>query len=165
MLKQPPMVVGTDLSSPTLDLAVLKVLLIGDLPYIVLSDEPITKMHDSLPMILFRFGVLIKLYEAREFAWVAFFVPWVMLNEAMSHQQARTVDRLGWLRVAYCYLMHCVLTYRDSGVGPGMAMFARRDAPEAARRVLFDNTLLMHAANTIGGIIYEMRNARKPISL
>jgi hypothetical protein len=83
-------------------------------------------MHDSLPMILFRFGTLIKLYEERQFPWLAFFFPWVLLNEAMSSKTATTLDRLGWLRLAYCYLMKCAITYRDCQFGPGIVMFAKR---------------------------------------
>jgi hypothetical protein len=62
-------------------------------------------MHDLLRMILFRFETLVKLYEAREFPWLAVFFPWVLLNEAMSGKTAATLNRLGWLRFAYCYLM------------------------------------------------------------
>jgi hypothetical protein len=165
MLKQPVTVVGLDPSSEILDPIVLKSPLIGDLPFMVFSDDPITKMHDSLPMILPRFCVLLELYEAREFGWLAFFVPWAMMNEAMSHKQAQTVGRLGWLRGADCDLMQCALACRDSILQSGMSMFGRRDAPDDARRGLFEKNWLMHATNTLEGIIYEIQQARKPISL
>jgi hypothetical protein len=45
----------------------------GDLPAVVFSDEQVTKMHDSLPMALFCFEILLKLYESREVAWVMYF--------------------------------------------------------------------------------------------
>jgi hypothetical protein len=67
MLKQPPMVVGLREDSPELSLGFLIHLIRDDLPAVVFSDQPMTKMHDSLPMVLFRFEILVKLYEAGEF--------------------------------------------------------------------------------------------------
>jgi hypothetical protein len=96
MLKKLAMVVGLDINSPELNLERLVRLLGDDLPAIVFSDDPITKMHDSLPMVLFRFEILLKIYEAREWGWVAYFYPWVLINEAMSHKHAETRDRVGW---------------------------------------------------------------------
>jgi hypothetical protein len=69
----------------------------GDLPSIVFSDDPLTKMHDSLPMVLFRFECLVKLYEAKELGWVGCFLPWVFINEAksrirMSNQSTECID-------------------------------------------------------------------------
>jgi hypothetical protein len=122
-------------------------------------------MHDSLPMVLFRFEILLKLYEAEQFAWVAYFFPWVLLNEAMSHKNVRSVDRLGWLRLAYCSLMKCNETYRSASLGPGVTAFGRRNSPEAAPRTLFDKKMVMHATNTIAAIIFEIHHATHPISL
>jgi hypothetical protein len=64
-----------DLKTDTAELNLEKLIeVIGsDLPTIMFSDEPVTKMHDSLPVALFRFQILLKLYEAREFAWLAYF--------------------------------------------------------------------------------------------
>jgi hypothetical protein len=43
-------------------------------------------------MVLFRFEILVKLYEAREFTWVVYVFPWVLLNEVMSHKEVDTYD-------------------------------------------------------------------------
>jgi hypothetical protein len=66
MLKKIRMVVCLDNNSIELDFQRLIDLLPNDLSPIVFSDDPITKMYDSLPMILFRFEILLNLYEARE---------------------------------------------------------------------------------------------------
>jgi hypothetical protein len=66
MLKQPPIVVGLRQNPPELSL--------GSLIHFI-PHEPVTKIHDSLPMVLFRFEILVNLYEAREFTWVAYFFP------------------------------------------------------------------------------------------
>jgi hypothetical protein len=165
MLKNPQMVVGLDSTARSLDVQVLRDLFRGDLPAIVFCDDKITKMYDSLPMVLFRFECLGKLQEAREWGWVAYFFPWVLINEAMSHTKARTVDRLGWFRLAYCYMMKCSITYAETPLPEGMLVSAKRDAPLGARRTLFDRKLLMHATDSVSAIIYEIHNAELPISL
>jgi hypothetical protein len=60
------MVVDLDSNSIELYLQRLIDLLRDDLSPTVFSDDPITKMYDSLPMVLFRFEILLKLYEARK---------------------------------------------------------------------------------------------------
>jgi hypothetical protein len=144
MLKTPPMAIGLNISDPTLELPALKMLFLGVLPPVVFCDDPITKMHDSLPMLLFRFETLIKVYEAGQLGWLAYFLPWVLINEAMSCKSASTVERLGWFRVAYCYLMNCLVTYRDRPLGPGMLQVGRASAGLSARRTLFDPKLLRY---------------------
>jgi hypothetical protein len=52
MPKSASMVVGFDTSSQELKLEHLIVLLVDDLSPIVFSDDPITKMYDSLPIVL-----------------------------------------------------------------------------------------------------------------
>jgi hypothetical protein len=165
MLKRPSMVVGLDTSSAELNLECLINSLRDDLSPIVFSDEAITKMHDSLPMVLFRFDILLKLYEARELGWTAYFFPWVLINEAMSHKDATTDDRVKWFRIAYCYLMKCIVTYHDRHFGVGIRAFGRKGDGPAVRRPMFDRTLLMHATNTISAIVYEISSATTPISL
>jgi hypothetical protein len=72
-LKNLPMVVGLGPDSPELSIGNLVGLLGNNLPAVVFSDGPITRVHDSLPTVLFRFEILVKLYESRELAWVAYF--------------------------------------------------------------------------------------------
>jgi hypothetical protein len=67
------MVIGLDPDSLELSLGNRIGSLGDDLPAVAFNDDPITKMHNSLPMILFRFEILVKLYEDRELAWIAYF--------------------------------------------------------------------------------------------
>jgi hypothetical protein len=62
------MAVGLNPDPPKLPLGNLISLLGGDLPAIVFSDDPIAKMHDSIPMVLFRFGILVKPSETYKLA-------------------------------------------------------------------------------------------------
>jgi hypothetical protein len=93
--EEPPMIVGLNSDSPELVLGNLVGSLGDDLPAVVFSNDPITKTHNSLPMVLFRFEILVKPYDARDRSWVAYFFPWVLLNEGMSHKQVDTYDRGG----------------------------------------------------------------------
>jgi hypothetical protein len=52
-------------------------------------------MYDSLPMVLSRFETLMKLHENHLLGWMAYFIRWVLFNEAMSHKGAATPGRLG----------------------------------------------------------------------
>jgi hypothetical protein len=165
MLKSPAMVVGLDTSSPELNLERLIRLLADDLSPVVFSDDPITKMHDSLPMVLFRFEILMKLYEAREMGWVAYFFPWVLLNEAMSHKHVPTGERLTWFHIAYCYLMKCMITYCRLPSGRGIKAFGKKTDAPRDRRIMFDRKLLIHATNSIEGLYYEVATAKTDVSL
>jgi hypothetical protein len=113
-------------------------LLRDDLSPIVFSDDPITKMYDSLPMVLFRFEILLKLYEARELDWVTYFFPWVLANGVLSHLRVKTGVRVEWFNIAYCYLMECTVTYHNRPVGRGIKPFGAKGGDPATRRILFD---------------------------
>jgi hypothetical protein len=165
MLKQPPMVVGLRQDSPELFLGSLIHLIRDDLPAVVFSDKPVSKMHDSLPMVLFRFEILVKLYEAREFTWVAHFFPWVLLNEAMSHKEVDTYDRVGWFHIVYIYLMKILATCDTEPTGHGVKPFGRKNAESTDHRLLFDRKSLAYTTNSIVGIVYEIKRAKESISL
>jgi hypothetical protein len=165
MLKKIRMVVGLDGNSIESDLQRLADLLRDNLSPIVFSDDPITKMDDSLPMVLFHFEILLKLYEAQELGWIAYFFPWILVNEAMSHPRVSTRVRVEWLNIAYCYLMKCTVTYHDRPAGSGIKPFGTKAGHPATRGILFHRKLLMHATNTLTAIVYEISNAKTDISL
>jgi cytochrome c oxidase assembly factor CtaG len=62
---------------------------------------------------LFRFENLARLQEATNYAWFAYLFAWVVINEAMSHENVSTPRVLGWFQLAYCHLMMCKIAYRD----------------------------------------------------
>jgi hypothetical protein len=107
----------------------------------VFSDEPVTKMHDSLPMALFRFQILLKLDKAQEFAWFTHFFPWVLINGGMSHRNVAVWDRVSRFRMAYYYLTTCLDTYETSELGPEMSPFGQKKGTNITRRTLFDQKL------------------------
>jgi hypothetical protein len=56
-------------------------------------------------------------------------------------------------------------TYRSPSLRLGVPAFGRKNSPEAARRPLFDQNMVMHATNAIGVVICEIRHATHLISL
>jgi hypothetical protein len=148
-----------------LDLQRLIDLLRGDICPIVFSDNPITKTYDSLPMVLFRFETLLKLYEARELDWIAYFFPWVLVNEALSHRRVNKQVRVKSFNIACCDLMKCTLTYHDRHSGPGIKPFGTKGGDPATGRVLSGLKLLMHPTTTIAVLVCEISNAKTDISL
>jgi hypothetical protein len=122
-------------------------------------------MYGSMPMVFFRFEILLELYEARELGWVAYFFPWVLVNEAMLHPRVNARVRVKWFNVAYCYLMKCTVTYHNRPAAPGIKPFGTKGGDPSTRRILFDHKLLMHATDTITAIVYEISNAKTNILL
>jgi hypothetical protein len=159
------MAIGLDAGSPELSFQRLVELFRDNLSPIVFSDHQITKMHDSLPLVLFRFTIILKLYEARELDWLAYFFPWAMLSEAMPHKVVATEDRVVWFRLAYCYLMKYMITSQDRCLGGGVKAFGRKGNRPKDRRILFGRKLLMHPTDTIVGLLHEMVHAERCISL
>jgi hypothetical protein len=131
-LKNPPMVVGLDPDSPELSLGNLVCLLGDGLPAVIFGDASITKMHDSLSMVLFGFEILVKLYEARELAWVAYFLPWVLSNDGMSQKQVDTYDRVRWFQMTYIYLTKIRVTYESCGRARDKAVWEEGSRTEGA---------------------------------
>jgi hypothetical protein len=75
MLRKNAMVMGLEIDMAQLDLEGFIEVILCDLPAVVFSDEQVTKIHNSLPMALFCFEILLKLYESREFTRVTYFFP------------------------------------------------------------------------------------------
>jgi hypothetical protein len=159
ILKKITMVVGLETDTAQRSLERFIEVIGGDFPAVVFSDEQVTKMHDLLPMALFRLEILLRPYESWEFAWVAYCFPWILINKAMSHKNVEVYDRLAWFLTVYCYLMTCLEKYQNCELGTGMSPFRQKKIPNTTRRTLFDQKLLIHATNSIAGILYEIRNA------
>jgi hypothetical protein len=75
MLKKSTTVVRLETDTVQLSLERFIKVIGGGFPAVVLSGEEVTKMHDLLPMALFRFEIMLTLYESREFIWVKYLFP------------------------------------------------------------------------------------------
>jgi hypothetical protein len=161
MLKEPPVVVGLETSSPELSLSRLVRLLGDDLPAVVFSDDPVTKIHDSLPTVPFRNAS--EAMRGRRNGLGRIFLSVAVINEGMSHKQIDTYDRVGWFQMAHTYLMKFMAPYESSQTGPGIKPFGRKNDGTKVPRFLFDRKLMMHATNIIAEIVYEIKKTTKPI--
>jgi hypothetical protein len=158
-----PMVVGITTDSTELHLKRLVLFLPDNLSAVVFSNDPITKMHDSLPMVLFRFEIRLTISEARECAWVAYFHPWMLINDATSHKHVDPYryDRMGSSQQANMYLMKITVNYRAYPVRPGIRQFGCKSAGRQEPRLMFDRKLLMHTNISIRGIVYQIKKVKR----
>ena len=62
-----------------------------------------TKMHDSLPIRLFTIESLEVLLYAELYAEASYFLPFVLLNEALSTQNLTVDERVDFLEIITFY--------------------------------------------------------------
>jgi hypothetical protein len=153
LLKEWRTVVGTSASSAELDLAELKRVLGSILPDVCFCDHPITKMHDKLPIKMFRFDVLETLYKEDLRTWYAYFYPWVLFNEAFYNEKASKNQRILWLRDADFYLLTYARALEENPAAAEELHFKNERLEQGSSRCMFDRNMVMHAINTINAVV------------
>jgi hypothetical protein len=88
-----------------------------------------------------------------------YFLSWVLINEARSPKNVEICNQVARFLIAYCYFMTCLETYQNCEFGTGMSHFGQKKGLNITRRTLFDQKMLIHAINSLAGILYEVRNA------
>ena len=68
-----------------------------------MSDEKITKMHDSLPIKLFDINVLIKSIEYEHNRIFQYLFPWSLLMISINNDQISVKERFKFLKLALMY--------------------------------------------------------------
>jgi hypothetical protein len=167
LTKPTPMVLRLAEDSTELDLDILIDVLGADVPSIVFSDAQITTMHDSLPMVSFRSQHLMTLItlldkglkratgHTKISASFGYLLHWVLLHEAISHENTPTHIRLAWLKVTYFILIAIQQTSKQFGFGKGVREHGRTTSANV-KRCLVDRKLVGHGRNTIAAIISEI---------
>jgi hypothetical protein len=61
--------------------------------------------------------------------------------------------------------MKILVTYDAETTGHGVKLFGRKNAGLTDRHLPFDRKLLVHATNSIVGMVYEIKRVKVPISL
>ena len=74
-----------------------------NLPSIIMSDERITKMHDSLPLRLFDFSVLLKLVNNNQNQIFSYFFPWTLFMISINADQISFNFRSKLLKLSLAY--------------------------------------------------------------
>ena len=93
--------VGPLETSPIMNVTILRSLL--SLPSKVFSDQKFTKMHDDLAVDLFSLTSLVELFE-KKIEYVPYFLPFCLLNAALSEKELTIEERANFLEVS-CYYM------------------------------------------------------------
>jgi hypothetical protein len=69
------------------------------------------------------------------------------------------------LQMTYIYLMKIKVAYESRPAGRRVKPFGRKAAGPKERGLMFEDKFLIHATNTILGIVYKIKRVRMPISL
>jgi hypothetical protein len=108
------------------------------------------KMRDSLPMALFRLTHLASVMNAsiadsdttrKYHPWLAFFIPWVLFNESLSHPRGDVLMCLTWLKVVHFYFTICLKTLRKEHSSQHITEYGR-SKDISSGRCLFDSKIL-----------------------
>ena len=94
--------VGITGTSPLINISVLKKLL--SLPSKVFLDQKFTKMHDDLAISMFSLTSLVELFE-KKMEYVPYFLPFCLLNAAISEKELSVEERASFLEVCLYYMM------------------------------------------------------------
>ena len=85
-----------------------------NLPSIVMSDEKITKMHDSLPIRLFDIKVLIKAIDKGHNRIFQYLLPWSLFMISINNDHISVKSRCKYLKLASLYLSHFSYLYDNN---------------------------------------------------
>ena len=69
-----------------------------------MSDEKITKMHDSLPLRLFDLKILIKTIDLHHNQIFKYIFPWVLMVVSVNNDHISFKDRCKYLKLCKIYL-------------------------------------------------------------
>lgn len=125
-----------------------------NLPMVVFSNDSYTKMHDSLPGILFSITSLIKLLESQNMAAVTYFLPWVLITTALQNESidANAVHDL--FEIAFFYLYF----YCDAFVSNEESIKKTMSEKKAIDKymVMYPLQLVVETMNSLHSIIMLM---------
>ena len=136
---------GITNSSEIVDVNVLRELL--SLPSMTFSNQPFTKMHDDLAVSLFSLSSLVELYEKKK-EYVAYFLPFCLLNAAISEKALTQEERINLLEVSLYYMMGYI---EEVAVSP--TKLQDRKSPGSPDVRLFTTNLAIEHCNTVASLL------------
>ena len=77
-----------------------------NLPYIVFSDEKITKMHDSLALKLFNPRVILLSESYNATSFYSFLFPWTTMLISLNFENISLQDRIDLLEISLKFLSY-----------------------------------------------------------
>lgn len=135
---------GFDAFSPHIDISAIDSVL--KLPSVVFLDSQITKMHDSLPMMLFSLNSLNKLFIHKEIPSLAYFIPWSLFLNAFTVQDISDNIRYDLFEIATYYLLFYHMFLKSIRVDASIGQKKSQNCPHM---VLFDENLVIEALNSL----------------
>ena len=96
--------VHTGLTNGTTQIEIDRLVEILHLPSKVFSNQHFTKMHDDLPVSLFSLETLVTL-ASQEPSYLSYFLPFCLLNSALTEERLSLEERINFLEVAFYYML------------------------------------------------------------
>lgn len=117
------------------------------LPSKIFSEHKFTKMHDDLPVSLFSLSSLVELYE-RQSCYVAYFLPFCLLNAAIAEKDLLLEERVNFLEVSMYYM----LAYVEEVETSETKLPDRKSSKSKSVR-LFSSSLAKEFCNTAASLL------------
>lgn len=131
-----------------------------DLPSVVFSCEKYTKMHDNVAVQLFSMDTLVRLFEARNYTSLSYFLPLCLLCASLHEPDLTLNERYSFLELAFFYML---TYYRISSTSHSKL---RQHKLKAERHVVaFDAVFAREFCNTVCSILKVMSKVNGTVSL
>ena len=105
--------IGLTEASEWIDIDVLRSIL--SLPSKTFSNQKFTKMHDDLAVSLFSMGSLAEIYKGKV-EYAAYFLPFCLLNAALSESGLTVEERINFLEVTFYYMVAYIEELRGAPI-------------------------------------------------
>lgn len=149
---------GFSSSSAKLNIDYLKSHL--NLPTLVFSNKPFTKMQDSLPIELFSLESLYVLLIDENLDWISYFLPFVFLNSALSEEGLTVDERRSFIEIAFYYCFYYIIEsqkYEDP--------LPQRKSKYNSNLQMYNEILMIEFCNTAISIIKALDSFNGTINL
>lgn len=135
---------GFIVDSPAIDLEIVKKIL-SDLPSVVWSNAPFTKMHDRLPSELFKIDNFLKLFNSGNFVAAAYWFPISLSGIAINESDVGFYMREFLLECSFYFLVF----YKKCLENEDEITLLRQKSKENVDVMFYDECLLIEFTNTL----------------
>ena len=131
-----------------------------DVPAIVWTDKPYTKMHDSLAVRLFTLDNLVKLIDSNMINELSYFLPMTLMNSALKEEHLSPEERFGFLEIGLLYMVSYlgVIEHSKCSLRP-------QRAPRNSTVRLFTDIFIVEYCNTAMSLLKAMSTESGPLGL
>lgn len=139
------------------DVGVLRELL--PLPSKVFSNQIFTKMHDDLAVSLFSLSSLYELCQNKS-DYVAYFLPFCLMNAAISEKDLSLEERINFLEVSWYYMA----AYLEE-LSSSPANLPDRKRPSSRSVRLFSSNIALEHCNTVASLLALIQGCNGTVNL